>query len=166
MGASQNIEKARRSLKVAEAMLSKAYPVAKDPKLFLAVSEDIFFALMECVEAVLSVDGKSSSDAQSDVHDDPAKDVLSAFRESAPKYHFGSEDFKLLSNLSRIVSAHRESPVEFVRQESFVICDGAYCFERLSFEEMQNFLFAARQFLERAASAVDNVYDIDVDIRQ
>jgi hypothetical protein len=149
MGASQSIEKARRSLKVAEAMLSKTYPVAKDTKLFLAVAEDIFFALIECVYAVLKDDKK--------VADEEA--LMASFEDDAVRLGFGSEHPALLRKLHAIVTAHNESPVEFARKDGFVICDDDYSCVKLTLDDVQRYLFGARVFLERAASIVEGFKD-------
>jgi hypothetical protein len=147
MGVSQNIEKARRSLKVAEAMLSRSYPVSKDPKLFLAVCDDLLFALMECVGAVFALESRPLPA--------DAGEAIGSFAEFAPKQGFSADDLALLRDMQGIILAHRESPVEFVRKDSFVICDEKYDFTRLTAESMQKFLFGARLFIERASAACE-----------
>ena len=114
MGAVKNIERARKGLKVAEMMLSRTYPMAKDPRLFLAVAEDIYFALMECIEAMFTLNSTDLPDSSADVIDE--------FSGFASRFGFGPDELKLISDLSNIIEAHKESPVEFARENDFVVC--------------------------------------------
>lgn len=148
MGASQNIGRARKGLKVAEVMLSRTYPMAKDPKLFLAVAEDIYFALMECIEALSII---NSTELPSE-----PEDLIEEFGGFASRFGFGLDHIKLISELHNIIESHKESPVEFARQDHFVICSENYDFRKFGEREMKSFLFDARLFLEKAALAVEN----------
>jgi hypothetical protein len=148
MGALLNIERARKGLKVAEAMLSRTYPMAKDPKLFLAVAEDIYFALMECIEALFTINNSPLPEE--------SEDAIEEFSGFASRFGFTPDHLKLVSELHRLIEAHKESPVEFARQDSFVICGEGYDFRKFGEKEMKTFLFDARLFLEKAALAVEN----------
>src|SRR3989338_261446 len=46
-------ERARRNIQLADHMLTQTYPLVKDPKLLLAVIENIFLALTNAMASVL-----------------------------------------------------------------------------------------------------------------
>jgi hypothetical protein len=135
-------ERARRSIEVAEQMLLRTYPVVQDPKLILAVAGDVYFALMGCIEAVMLQAGMDSSDDFSS--------RLEAFKALASKQGFGWEEFSLVEDVHRIVSEHESSPVEFPRKDRLVICDEKYHCDVISVDDMKNYLFKARLFVEKA----------------
>lgn len=135
-------ERARRSIEVAEQMLLRTYPVVQDPKLILAVAGDVYSALMGCVEAVML-------QADIDSGDDFASRLV-AFKAASSKMGFGEEEFGLVDVMHRIVSEHESSPVEFPRKDKLVICDGKYHCDIISVDDMKNYLFRARLFVEKA----------------
>ncbi len=135
MDSQDSMRRARRSLDVAEHMLNSTYPLVEDPKLILAVSEDLFTALLSSVFALVGRDGA---------------DGIERFRREAAGLGFTEEDVGLLDRLQDIIREHEESPVEFARKDKFVICDDDYACDVVSVEDMKNYLFKARLFVEKA----------------
>jgi hypothetical protein len=139
-------ERARRNIEVAEQLLVKTYPAVKDPKLILAVADDVYTALLSSIEAVL-VQGSDDSG-------DDFGSRLAAFRKAVGSRGFDTSDFELVESIHRIVSGHRSSPVEFPRRDQFVICDKNYVCDIISVDDMKNYLFRARLFVEKAEKAI------------
>ena len=136
------IDRAHRSLKVAGHMIEKTYPMVNDPKLILAVAGDIYSAVLSSMTAVVLKEGE--------VVNEDFKSRFDSFRKLAPDYGFTSDDNLLIAKLDRIITAHRESPVEFPRKDHFVICGDKYDCMKLSIDEMKNYLFNATLFVEKA----------------
>jgi len=135
-------ERARRSIDFAEQMLLRTYPVVQDPKLILAVAGDVYSALIGCIELVIIRAGIDSGD--------DFASRLDAFKAVVSDNGFGKEEFSLVEDMHRIVSEHESSPVEFPRKDRLVICDGKYNCDVISVDDMKNYLFRARLFVEKA----------------
>ena len=56
------LDRARKSLKVAEQMLIHTYPVVEDPKLILAVAGDVYAALEQSMDALLAYGHDNAKD--------------------------------------------------------------------------------------------------------
>ncbi|MBU2560880.1 MAG: hypothetical protein KKD17_01180 [Nanoarchaeota archaeon] len=141
-------DSARRSLKVAEHMLIQTYPFVNDPRLVLAVAGDIYSALMSSMSALLLAGKKARKKSLPDDFDS----LFSAFREVAGGYGFTEDDLSLVSDTNRILVEHKESPVEFARRDSIVICDSRYKCSRISVDDMKKYLFRARLFVDKSES--------------
>ena len=143
-------ERARKSLGVAEHMLNQTYPVVNDPKLILAIAGDIYTALVSSMDAVLMNDKEEKS-----LLDSNFDSRLDAFKRLAPG-RFTDEDISLVSGFHEIMLEHKASPVEFPRKDRFVICDENYRCETISIDDMKNYLFKARLFVEKSESIMEN----------
>ncbi len=133
-------------MKVAENILTKTYALVNDPKIILAVAEDIYSALVFSVEAVLR---------HHDIFfNDDFGSKFAAFKKLAAEKGFKDDDISMLADFNRIIREHEASPVEFSRKDCFVICDGDYRCDVISLVDMQKYLFRARLFVEKAGSAL------------
>jgi hypothetical protein len=142
-------ERARRSLQVAEQMLSKTYPIVNDPKLILAIAEDIYAALTSSMTALLV---KKQEKVQ--VSDDFSS-IFTAFQQIAPDLSFQQDDLEIIKELSTIIAEHKDSPVEFPRKDKFIICDNEYKCTTITLDDMKSYLFRARLFVEKVNDALD-----------
>lgn len=140
------IDKAHRSLKVARHMIEKTYPMVDDPKLILAVAGDIYDAVLNSMTAVVLNNGE--------VITDNFQSRFDSFKRVATGYGFTHEDNGLIAELDELITAHRESPVEFPRKDHFIICDDKYDFMKISLEDTKKYLFRATLFVEKADVAV------------
>jgi len=136
-------DRAKRSLKVAEHMLTQTYPIVNDPKLILAISEDIYTALSSSMSAITLSEG--------DFHQDFAD-----FKQRSSELGFKEDEIDLIERFHSIITEHKESPVEFARKDKFVICDEKYNFDSLSLDDMKSYLFRARLFVEKAEAILDS----------
>lgn len=142
MGALQYLGRARKGLKVAEMLLSRTYPASEDTKIFLAAIEDIYFALVECVQAMFVIKGVEIPKE--------IDDLIEEFSDFSDALGFTANHLETITKLHKIITAHQESPVEFARKDGFVICEESYAFRKLTMNDMQKYLFDARLFMEKA----------------
>lgn len=139
--------RARRGLEVAEQMLVHTYPVVKDPKLILAVAGDICAALTSSMEAfILEKGGDLEADFGSN---------LATFTRLAKDYSFDADELELIGRLHDVIEAHKKSPVEFPRKDRFIICDEKYDCREITLEDMKNYLFRARLFIEKSEASLE-----------
>ena len=130
-------DKANQSLKLAEHMLTKTYPMVNDPKLILAISEDIHIALLSIIKALL---GKGAE--------------LADFERKAQSLNFQTDEIELVKRFDAIIKEHKDSPVEFSRKDKFVICDDDYNFDSITLDDMKKYLFRARLFVEKVEAII------------
>lgn len=142
-------ERARRSLQVAEQMIGKTYPIVNDPKLILAIAEDIYAALISSMTALLV-----KKQEKKQLSDDFSS-IFTAFKQMAPDMGFQHDDLVIIEELNTIISEHEESPVEFPRKDKFIICDDEYKCTAITLDDMKSYLFRAGLFIEKVNDALD-----------
>ncbi|MGM5481792.1 MAG: hypothetical protein ACQESE_05285 [Nanobdellota archaeon] len=145
------MKEARRSLDAAEHMRSVSYPLAEDPKIFLGVVRKLY----DCHKSILSlllVAGECSvSIRECDLM--PEKNFSMSFRkasETAKKENIlEDDDLSLLSAVHDIILKHENSPVEFQRKQSFVMCDEEYGASQLTSAQAKGFSMRTKEILRK-----------------
>ncbi|MFP4112562.1 MAG: hypothetical protein ACLFPQ_03665 [Candidatus Woesearchaeota archaeon] len=137
-------KEAKKNIQVADHMLFVTYPLIKDPKLLLAVMENMFLSLTNSMRLLL-------------YHERTYKRVPSFFdtfeskyrvlsEKAALRYGITQETLDFLRHVKNVLVAHKRSPIEFSRRDQFVICSDDYKLEVLGIEEIKDYLKKAKQF--------------------
>ncbi len=117
-------DKAVKNLKIADHILTQTYPSLKDPKLLLAVVENLFLAINNALTALLH---HEEYHGRVPHFRDEFDSKLNLFKlKVATQHHITSDVVSFIHDLKAKVSAHKKSPVEFARKNQFVICSDTY----------------------------------------
>jgi hypothetical protein len=137
-------EKAKRNLQIADHMVYMTYTIVKEPKLLLAVLENVFLALTNSMSSVLHYENLFKR-VPPFPENFEAKFVL--FREVASKHNINKEYLSLIREVKDIIAEHRKSPVEFVRNDRFVICSSDYRMKIISVEQIKKYITQTKAFI-------------------
>src|SRR3989338_5812338 len=102
---------ARKRVQVADHMLTMTYPLVKDPKLLLAVMENIFLALTNSIGALLHYERiyKRVPPFQ-----DTFASKFNLFQNKcSQRYSIDNEHLMMIQEIKDMILQHKKSPVEF-----------------------------------------------------
>ena len=145
-------DSAGKKLQIVDYMLTMTYPLVRDPKLLLSVAENLFLAYSYSISSLLHYERlfKRIPPFQEDF-----SSKLDMFADRClKKYSIDSENISIIRDLKEIIVAHRKSPVEFSRKDSFVICDGDYRLRTISPGIIKGYVEKAKLFIKKASSIV------------
>jgi len=146
------LDKAKSKIKVADHMLTQTYPLIMDPKLLLAVIDNLFLALVNGMTSILYYD-RTYKRVPPFVENFENK--FSLFRDKCvPRYRLGKEYLDLMMDVKEIIIAHSKSPVEFARKDSFVICSEKYRMKTIYLERIKKYVELTKRFLSEASVIV------------
>ena len=145
---------ARRKLSLADHILTQTYPLVRDPKLLLAVLQNLIDALDAAVSHALTLE---VAEKRLLAMPETAETRLSAFRQAAGRYSTPTDFFSFTEALRETLREHQQSPVEFVRKEQLVICDEKYKVRTLSEEQLKGQLHQARTFIAAIEESTQKV---------
>lgn len=131
---------ARKKIQVADHILTQTYPVVKDPKLLIAVLNNLYDGLSHGVRTLLLFKrgtAPETNDAQ-----------LALFQRDAHEYDIPASFMRMMNELRETIKEHKESPVEFARRGEFVICDESYRVRTLSPSQLRIQIGRAKEFIE------------------
>ncbi len=143
-------EISKKKVMLADHILTQTYPLLKDPKLLLSVVENIFLAYANSIGALLHYERlfKRIPSFQEDFN---SKIVMFRNR-CAEKYDIKQEDINIIREIKDIIVQHRKSPVEFAREDRFVICSDDYSMKTIKVEELKKMMVNTKQFVDKISS--------------
>lgn len=145
-------DKALQKIRIADHMLFMTYPVIKDPKLLLAIVENIFVSLDSGVGALLHYERLFKKIPP---FNDTYPSRLEMFRSRmVPKYSFSKNQVNLISDVKSILSEHKSSPVSFIRKDKFVICSPTYSMKTIDINLVKKYIFETKVFLNQVNKIV------------
>ncbi len=139
-------EQAKKKLHVADHMLTMTYPLVQDSKLLLAVMQNIFLALTYSIGSILYYERAFKTIPP---FQDNFSSKFNMFKAKiVNKYKIDNEYVKFILDVKDVILQHKQSPVEFVRKDRFVICSEEYKIKTISLDNMREYLNKAKSFLD------------------
>ncbi len=138
-------ESAKKKISIADHMLTQTYPLVKDVRLLLTVLENVFLALSYSMSSVLHYDRLFK---KIPVFPDSFEGKFHIFKaRCVPRYNLDKEYLSLIRDVKDIIVAHKKSPVEFVRNDRFIICSENYKMKTISVEELKKIISKSKMFI-------------------
>ena len=145
----ENLNKAKRYVKVADHMLTMTFPLVKDPRMLLAVLENIFLAYTHGMGAVLY---KERMFKRIPPFHETFESKFNMFRDKlVPRFNIDKAHLRSMQEIKEIVYEHKTSPVEFSRKDRFVICSNDYRMKAITVLDLKKYLANAKVFIESMA---------------
>jgi hypothetical protein len=151
-------ETARKNIRIADHMLTITYPMVKDPKLLLAVLENIFLSLTNAMGAVLYHERLFKRIPP--FHDTFESKYNMFVAKVVPKYGIDRTMLNVMVEIKDILLEHKKSPVEFTRQNKFVICSDSYNMKTISLEQLKAYIAKTKVFVEQMARLTEKHEEI------
>lgn len=136
--------RAERHMKIADHMLTQTYPLLKDPKLLLAVVENIFMAMRYSMEALLYFDRYYKRIPPFQENYESKFNMFRARLQQ--RYGILPEHVTTMQNVRELIMQHKNSPVEFTRGDRFVICSDSFGMKTIDVEQIKKFIGSAKNF--------------------
>ena len=134
-----SLAKALDHFQTAEHLYHTTFPVAKDPKLLLAIVKSISNCLEYTLESILHQEKIPSPEGLSQ--------KINLFRPLAAKYHLSAEDIVFMLRIQEILHFQKQSPTEFKRGNARIICSDDYGLEVISPKDIEEFLQQTKKIL-------------------
>lgn len=144
-------EDAKKRLEVADHILTQTYPLVNDPKLLVAVLENLFLTMSYAMGAILHYERtfKRVPPFQ-DTFDSKLNMVVTKVSRN---HGIKKEQLDAMVQMRDILKEKKKSPVEFRRKDAFVICsDGYITMNEITRDKIKEYLAKTRAFMNTAES--------------
>lgn len=140
-------EQAKRNFKIADHMLSVTFPLVKDTKLLLAIVENLFLTYTNSIAAILYHERLFKRIPP--YREDSFESKFNMFKEKClVKHNIDKSYLEEIQNIRDILIEHRKSPVEFKKEDRFVICSEHYQIKTISVNDIKKYISKAKLFIE------------------
>lgn len=148
----ENILLAKKALRTADHMTYMTYPLVRDLKIIVSITENIYLAVINAMESVLQYDRFYKRINPLAENFDSRFQV---FKEKcAPRYEFDKDDLILIDELRNIIKHHTDSNMEFVRSDKLIICSPTFKMKTLDISAIKQYLVRTKKFIRKAELAI------------
>ena len=141
-----------QKVKIADHMLFMTYPLVRDPKLLLAIMDNILASLDCGMSALLHYEKLFK---RIPPFNDSFSSKLEIFKNKmVPLHHLSPKYVQLIGDVKSIISDHRNSPVTFARKDKFVICSPSYTLKTLDINMIKKYVFETKLFVDNVSKIV------------
>lgn len=146
------IQQAKREIELADHLIYVTYPLIKEAKFLLSISEHVTRAAELALLALLTYEREYK-------RIDPfAKNfavMIDVFHpEIERRYGFGSEHLHLLRKLAEFKQYNRESVMKFTRKDKYILTTQEYNMQVLDLSKVKRMCEATKKFIKKAETAV------------
>ena len=140
-----SFDDAKRKVMVADHMLVMTYKQLKDPKILIAVLDNLHQAIKIGLSELLE---KERAYKRVPAYSDTAESMFNVFRDKlATKMGAKSETLRGVSEVLELRKEQKAAPVEFSRNKEFVIANKDYRLKTLTEEKLKNNIKFTRELL-------------------
>lgn len=144
-----SLQKAMKSLQVADHIAYVTYPLMKDKRLLLKSLESVYEALIHTINAILQYDYLWK---RVQLYKDPKSNFRVFSEKCAPRLGISKEQVSGILNTLSLVEKHRRSPLEFSRKDKVIIMSDNLKTSVIDIEMIKTNLILSKSILEKANS--------------
>jgi hypothetical protein len=118
-----NIEESKKFLAKAQRLSHFSVEILKENRSIIKVVSELHKSTIHLIKAFLDFERINNN---LKISNEPKKDIMLFFNKIAPKY-FDEEESGVMLELLKLAKNHKESHLEFVKQEKFIIFSPENC---------------------------------------
>jgi len=149
------LNEANSLFKISDHLMYVTYPLVKDNKLIVSITENLSKSLIKAMEAVLHYDRLYK---RIEIFPENFYSKFDIFkRKCAVRYNIDRNHIVLIEDLKKLVDERKKSKMEFVRKDKYVICNSNYSTKIITLDKLKEYLNISRNFLKRVNHIIGNV---------
>ena len=141
----ESLHQAKKQHHVADHMIYITYNVVKDPRLLLSAMNNILNSLINATDALLQYERLFKRIPAFPTNF--TSKLLLLKNPCSKRYKLSQNYIFLMNELYTIITDHKKSPVEFSRQDKFVICSENYRMKTITINKIKEYLVLNKAFL-------------------
>ena len=139
------LKKASSFFKTADHLVYVTLPVVNDNKLIVTVLDNISMALSHGMDAILEYERLYKRILPLADNFESRFEVFKS--RIIGKYGFINDEALIITELRKFIEERKEAPMEFTRQNKYVICSDNYRMKIISLDEIKKYLSMTKNFL-------------------
>ena len=147
----ENITEAEKIIKTADHLIYITFPLIQDKKLLLKILQQIKTAVAKCINSILQYDYLYK---RISLYTEPKRNFETFQRKCAPRADIIANEIKLIQELFFLSDKHKNSPMEFVRNEKVVILSENSEPITINLEKIKEFLIMSKNILTKTRNTI------------
>lgn len=145
-----NLKEAARHLQIADHMTYVTYPLVNEHRLLLKIFDEIYGSIIGCVNAVLNYEALYKR-----IRLYPGfNDNFDTFLRIARNYDLSNEQVKRIREIIDLNKKHKQSAMEFVRQDKVVIMSDSLGTKVIDLITVKQYLLLAKELMVKVKKGI------------
>ncbi len=140
-------EISKKKYLLADHIITQTYPLLKDPKLLISSIENIFLAYTNSIGSLLYYEVLFKRIPRFQEDFDSKFEIFKGY--CVRKHNIKQEDINTIKEIKDIIVQHRKSPMEFSREDRFVICSDDYAMKTIRIEDIKKMMTNAKGLVDQ-----------------
>lgn len=147
----QNLEEAQKITRAIDHLLYVTYPLIKDKKILLKILEEAKKAIAYCINATLQYEYIYK---RIELYKDPKTNIRIFIDKCSKTYGITREEIKNILELFELVERHKQSSMEFIRNDKIIILSENMRQNYITLEKTKEFLTLTKNILQKTKIAI------------
>ena len=141
------IENSKKTLRTADHLIYVTYSIIKEKRLLIKIFETLHSVTLDVVNAILQ---NEYSYKRIKIYNDIQVNFEIFTNSCAARYGILPEHLNFIAQILNLMKKHKESPMEFVRHEKYVIMSDNLHAESLTLDQLKMFLVIVKDLVRKA----------------
>lgn len=141
------VDKANKSLQVADHLTYITYPLLNDVKLIVTITENLYNSYVCAMDAFLAYERLYKRIPSLPEDFNSRFDIFKT--KIVKRYNIDREHVLLMDDLKKIIDHRRKSPIEFIKKDKFIICSDTYKMKTINYDKIKEYLNKSKPFFTR-----------------
>ncbi len=151
----ENLSEAEKAIRLADHLIYVTYPIVKDKRMLLKIIAETKNAIALCINSILQHDYIYKKVR---LYSDPEENFRIFREKCAQRYGITSREISKITELFDLVSKHKKSPLDFVRDSKLVIISENLRYEIITVEKAKEFILIAKNLLLKVEKTLKSNY--------
>lgn len=140
----ENLRDAIKNLQIADHMTYVTFPLVNDKRLFLKIFDNIYKSVIGCINAILNYEYLYK---RIKIYTNMEDNLQTFMNKCAKNYGLTNEQIRKIQQLITLNKQHKQSAIEFVRQDRIVILSDSLGAQILDLHKLKEYLLLAKELL-------------------
>lgn len=147
----QYLQEAEKTIRTSDHMLYMTYPLVKDKNVLLKILCETKTAITNCINAILQHEYLYK---RISLYKDPKENFRTFENKCSRPYNITKEEINLILELFELAKKHKESSMEFIKDEKVVILSNNSEPKTFTVEKAKQFLELAKNILKKTKERI------------
>jgi len=148
-----SLEKAKKSLEIADHLTYMTFPIVKENRLLLKVLDELYLSIINAINAILQYEYLYK---RVQIYQD-AKENFRSFQRIAVRYNINQEQLNKIIEILNLAEKHKKSPFEFSKDGKIVIMSDNLRIETINIDKIKGFILETKDFLRKCSLTIRRV---------
>jgi hypothetical protein len=147
----KKIQEAQKTIQVIDHMIYVTFPLIKDKKILTKILTETKNTITNCINSILQYEYLYK---RIDLYSNPKTNFKTFEQQCAPRYKITKGELNLIIKLFELVEKHKQSAIEFLKNEKVVILSENLEKETITMEKIKEFFNLSKEIMKKTLAII------------